>query len=118
MLPEKVSKKFGDFAVHAGDWEGIYVKVKIDDQGKAELDHIQTFAHGRSGARKVDASRLTYKEDGSPCVYVGSATHPSYTDNFTGRNKFMDKVGDKFSLRPTGKDFVDLSPDVEKPIAY
>ena len=117
LLPEKLCKVFGDFAVHAGDWEGVYVKVKIDEEGQAKLDHIQTFSHGRSGARKVDASQLTYREDGSPCIFVGSSTHHSYTDNFVGRNQFIDIVGDKFTLRPKKEDLVDLSPDpaVQKP---
>ncbi len=113
LLPEKLSKKLKDFAVHAGDWEGVYVKVKIDDSGKAGVDHMQTFSHGRSGARKVDASKLHYI-NGRPCVYVGSATHPSYAENFAFRNKFLDKVGDRFILsNPT--EFVDLSPGIEKP---
>lgn len=113
MLPKKAAAVFKNFAVHSGDWEGVYIKVKINDEGKASVDHMQTFAHGRSGARKVMSDKLTYDEKGRPCVFVGEATHPSYSDNFPGRSKFLDKVGNGFQLEPS--EFVDLSPDVVKP---
>ena len=118
MMPEAISKKFNHFAVHPGDWEGVYIKVKIDD-GMATVDHMQTFAHGRSGARKVDGSDLVYDENGAPCVFVGEATHPSYAENFAGRNKFLDKVGDHTRLdprhSPEKQKLVDLSPEAERP---
>jgi len=113
ILPEKISEKAQNFAVHAGDWEGVFIEVIIDNNGKATLDHMQTFAHGRDGARKIPAKWLDFK-DTHPCVYVGCSTHPSYTDNFWCRNKFVDIVGDKYTTKSI--EFVDLSPDVLKPV--
>lgn len=115
MLPAKINEKVDNFAFHAGDWEGVFIEVLINEKGVATIDHMQTFAHGRSGARKVQIDELDFQGT-HPCVYVGCSTHPSYTDNFWFRNKFADIVGDKYSL--IAKEFIDLSPDPQiiKPV--
>ncbi len=116
LLPDKWAKKLGNLAVHAGDWEGVYVKVKIDEQGNTKFDHMRTFAHGRSGSVERGPDRTTFDENGAPCVFVGEATHPSYADNFPVRSKFFDKVGNatRLDVRKGGK-ITDLSDGENHP---
>lgn len=115
-LPYSITKLCEDFGLHAGDFEGVYVKVDIaDDLSNATLHSIQFFGHGRSGSRDVLAENLTYYPDEysnvRPCVFVGNGTHPSYANNFFGLSKFLDNVGNKHIIVP--KSFIDLSPDIE-----
>lgn len=107
LLPHKLSEKAKHFAVHAGDWEGVMVKVNIDKNGNATLGGMQSFAHGRDGAQYLEADKLTYDAKGRPCVFVGAATHGSYLSNHVGRTKFLDKVGNHIQETPT--EFVDIS---------
>jgi|GEM_PF-4986784 len=108
LLPSNLADKADNFGFHYGDCEGVGVYVNVDDQGKASLKSLQTFAHGRDGAREVNAKDCTF-ENGKICVYVGLGGHPSYADNFVGRNKFADVVGDTYKITPTT--FIDTSPD-------
>jgi hypothetical protein len=71
---------------------------------------MQTFAHGSKAARSVPAKECSTDDHGHVCVYVGAGGHPSYADNFIGRNIFMDLVGDAYSIKPTS--FIDVSRDV------
>ncbi len=100
LLPSKWADKLDNCGLHYGDCEGIGMYIKVDDQGVASLKSIQTFAHGRDGAREVPVAQCTYR-DHRPCIYVGLGGHPSYTDNFVGRNRFVDVVGDTYHITPT-----------------
>ncbi len=114
LLPEKFAKKLGNLAVHAGDWEGVYIKVKIDENGNAQLDHMQTFAHGTKGAVKVEPRDIDFTETGSPRAYVATSTHATYSNKFPV-NTLADNTGAAYSLKPENAEFVDLSPEVKKP---
>lgn len=106
-----ILSKLHDLSFHYGDWEGVYIYVKInEDTHTAILDHMQTFAHGRDGARQVPAKDLKYDSDGHPCVFVGKYTHPSYASNFSGPNKFVDWVGNNSRIKP--EEFIEIG-DVE-----
>ena len=109
LLPSKIANKADNFGLHYGDCEGVGVYIKVDGNGKASLDAMQTFAHGTKGARRVDTKDCTFKNE-RPCVFVGLGGHPSYADNFVGRNKFMDVVGDAYKITPNK--FYDVSPDI------
>lgn len=67
---------------------------------------MQTFAHGRDGGRTMELKDMTLTPEGRAAVFVGSGTHPSYADEFVGRNKFMDIVGSKYKITPDK--FIDL----------
>jgi hypothetical protein len=70
---------------------------------------MQSFAHGRDGSRYLPAKELTYDKDGHPCAFVGAATHGMYLEDYVGRSKFADKVGNDIQERPS--EFVDISCD-------
>ena len=108
LLPASIAKKADNFGLHYGDCEGMGLYINVDDKGQASIKSMQTFAHGRDGAREVAAKDCTF-EKGQPCVYVGLGGHPSYADNFVGRNRFMDVVGDAYKITPDK--FIDASPD-------
>lgn len=108
LLPSKWADKLDNCGLHYGDCEGVGMYVTVNDEGVASLESMQTFAHGRDGAREVPAADCTYR-DGRPCVFVGLGGHPSYADNFVGRNRFIDVVGDAYHITPTI--FNDVSPD-------
>jgi hypothetical protein len=110
LLPESICKKVSDFGLHYGDCEGVGIHVKVDAEGQATFDSMQTYAHGSKGARNVPAKDCTMDANGKVCVFVGVGVHPSYADNFIGRNKFLDLVGDAYRIEPTR--FVDVSKDV------
>lgn len=113
LLPHKLSAKADHFAVHAGDWEGVEINTKFNPEtGNPELSGMQTFAHGRDGARTVDLQDLTLNKDGRACVFVGEQTHPSYVDDFVGRCKFADRVGHKYEIVPDK--FVNMGPDAKE----
>lgn len=107
LLPSSIANKADNFGLHYGDCEGMGLYINVDDNGRASIKSMQTFAHGRDGAREVETKDCTF-ENGRPCVYVGLGGHPSYADNFVGRNKFMDVVGDAYKITPT--EFIDISP--------
>lgn len=111
LLPNSVANAAQNFGFHYGDCEGVGMFVKVDDNGKMSLDSMQTFAHGAKGARRVDAKDCTF-EDGRVCVFVGEGGHPSYADNFIGRNKFLDRVGTAYKITP--EKFSDVSSDIIK----
>jgi len=94
---------------HYGDMEGVGLHIAVDSQGHATMQSMQTFAHGRDGAREVPIENCTLTEDGRACVFVGLGGHPSYADNFVLRSQFFDKVGDRWRITP--EIFIDCSPD-------
>ena len=110
ILPESWCKKLSNLGFHYGDCEAVGIYVKIDDEGKAVFDGIRTWAHGRDFSRRVSAKNCTYDQEGHPCVFVGLGGHPSYADNFVGRNAALDLVGDAYHIVPNI--FIDTSKDV------
>ncbi len=110
ILPESWCKKLSNLGFHYGDCEGVSVYVNINDEGECEFEGMRTWAHGRDYSRHVKASQCTYDAEGHPCVYVGLGGHPSYADNFIGRNSALDLVGDAYNILPNH--FIDTSQDV------
>ena len=111
LLPESWCRKLSDFGFHYGDCEGVGIHITYDEaSSKAQFQSMQTFAHGRKGARRVGVEDCSFDENGKVCVFVGAGGHPSYADNFVGRNIFMDIVGDAYRLDPSR--FIDVSEDV------
>lgn len=109
IMPNWLVKRANNFAVHPGDLEGVKIKVLIDDEtGESKIDRLITYAHGVKGSRNLKADKLTYDKRGKPFIYVGRATHPSYSENFIGRNIFIDVVSHGAILEPTK--FIDLTP--------
>jgi len=114
LLPNWVTKKLHNFAVHPGDVEGVKIKVTIDPEtGEAKMAQMVTFAHGPNGSRAVGPDKLSYDEKGRPYIYVSKSTHAAYIENFPGRNKFLDKVSHGASLEPT--EFVDVTHKTVNP---
>lgn len=104
--PEAFSKLCDEFGFHYGDCEGVGIHIKVNDAGEASFDFLHTFAHGAKGSRIVQKEDCTFNEKGQVCVYVGEGPHPSYADNYVGRSKYLDRVGDAYKIEPTH--FVDV----------
>ena len=110
ILPESWCKKLSNLGFHYGDCEGVSIFVNINDKDECVFDSMRTWAHGRDFSRNVPHDQCTYDERGHPCVYVGLGGHPSYADNFVGRNAAMDLVGDAYQITPD--EFFDTSQDI------
>lgn len=108
LVPDRY-KEILNIAFHYGDSEkaGIHVKLEND---MLSFESLQTWAHGRRYAEKIDVKNCTFDQDGHVKVFVGEGTHPSYGYNFPGRNLALDIVGDRVELK--ADKIIDLSPDV------
>lgn len=111
ITPWWLANKMSHLGFHYGDIEGVGFYVNVDpDTKEATIESMQTFAHGRDGARRVPIADCTIR-DSRVCVFVGLGGHPAYADNFVGRSQFLDKVGDTWQITPSARAIVDCSPD-------